>query len=339
MRRRVADGDDGDEIRALRQCGGIDRVACLIRIADGEGEAVCVGFLTAFGGNAFGDKTGEERGLSGVPDLQRNGRCGLVEQGLCPDVLCRRDILRLACGGIGEVHGGGRLVALHIAGKGDEAEGRLLCAEPVVGGKRLRDSIGQTGGRGAFVNQAERHQADGAVAEVAAEGLVVLRVGGRQLRCLGGQLACDVRPSDKGVGGGQQPAAHGLKRLALFQAVHRSHFGRSGKGEDVEAVGLCHFFGTFVIGCHRFPAACRAHEVTDDAASHGIGHEVAPCSGLGQEMRGVDRSPSVAACPAGPVGEGAIYRLVGTQAADDFFHGVFDGLFFVGGQRGKFIQI
>ena len=56
-------------------------------------------------------------------------------------------------------------------------------------------------------------------------------------------------------------------------------------------------------------------------------------------MSSVDSAPGIAARSTGPVGERAVYCLVGTQAADYLFHSPFSQLFLFAGQRGEPAQV
>ena len=194
--------------------------------------------------------------------------------------------------------------------------------QPIVRRKFFRDVTGEQGGFLTVSEQGKRHQADCLVTQVATECKVVVRIICFQLRSLFDQVLCHVAAADQGIGGGKQPAAHRLQRFIFFQAVHSAYFRRLSQGEDIEAIGLRHLFRTGIIGVDGLPVACHTAKIIQDIPFHAVGHQISFRLGRKQEVGGIDRSPGIAAGSAGPVRECTVYRLVRTQATDDFLNGV-----------------
>ena len=100
-----------------------------------------------------------------------------------------------------------------------------------------------------------------------------------------------------------------------------------------------HLFRTGIIGVDGLPVACHTTEVIQDIPLHAVGHQISFRLGRKQEVGGIDRSPGIAAGSAGPVRERTVYRLVRTQAADDFLYSVSGRSLLRLRQSGKFTDI
>lgn len=102
---------------------------------------------------------------------------------------------------------------------------------------------------------------------------------------------------------------------------------------------LRHFFGFGRIGGFRFPVTGNTAQVIQRIPLHAFGYKVTFLLRFEQKVDGINSPPSIGSRSTRPVGEGTVYRLVGTQATDHFFHGRFSRLLLFAGQRGDPAQV